>query len=129
MALVIESQLAVNLGVAENMTTRIKTLMAGSVTGLTLLGLTAIPAVAHNHDKAATTTVASNHDRATTSNIASNHNQPATPTEAQMNRMIEQCTSMMGMMQNQMDNGNRSGMMNGQSNQPGQGMMNRTTGQ
>lgn len=112
-----------------SMTTCAKAVMSGAVTGLALLGVTAIPAFAHNQKQSATLTASETtvtQAQATPTEVQGNQRME---TMQQMSQIMEQCNSMMSMMQGMMDNGNMPGMMNGQPSQPGQGMMNRTTGQ
>jgi hypothetical protein len=103
-----------------------KTIISSTVAGLALLGLTAIPVFADNRNQSETSS-ASETTLAQTQTIPTKVQ--TTPTKAEMNKMMERCNSMMGMMQKMMDNGNMPGMMNDQNNKPGQGTMNRTTGQ
>lgn len=49
-----------------SMTTRTKTVISSAVAGLELLGLTAIPAIAHNSDQVTTSTIALNHNQSAT---------------------------------------------------------------
>ncbi|MBE9167714.1 hypothetical protein IQ238_09340 [Pleurocapsales cyanobacterium LEGE 06147] len=98
---------------------RTRIITRGIVAGLALLGVTVLPAIAHEHNQ-------------TTSTIA--QRQPATPsdgdrvqtapTEEQMRQMIAQCNSMMSMMHNMMGNDDMSGMMEQQNNPSGQDMIN-----
>ena len=99
-----------------NTTTRIQTVIRSAAAGLALLGLTAIPAFARNHDRLVIPSASGTAQTQTQS----------TPNETQMNQMMERCNSMMSMMQNMMDSDNMPGMMNHQNNRPGQNMMNRT---
>ncbi len=80
-----------------SMNTRTKTIISSAVAGIALLGLTAIPARARNQS---VTTLAQ---------------AQATPTQAQMNQMMQRCNSMMSMMQGMMGSGHTSGMMGGQN--------------
>lgn len=123
------------------MTTRNKTIISGVVTGLAMLGLTAVPAIAHNHDQATKSTIAVNHDQSATPSTsgATRTQVQATPTPAQMNQkmqqmsqMMERCNSMMSKMQNMQNmrgSGDMPKIMNNQNSQPGQGRMNHTPGQ
>lgn len=123
------------------MSTRNKTIISAAVAGLAMLGLTAIPAIAHNHDQVTKSTIAVNHDQSATPSTsgATRTQAQATPTPAQMNQkmqqmnqMMERCNSMMSMMQNMQNmrgSGDTPRMMNNQNSQPGQGRMNRTPGQ
>lgn len=125
-----------------SITTRTKTIISGAAAGLALLGLTAIPARAHNYNQATTSTVALHHNQsvtpptsgkilaqAQTTPTQSQLNQKKMETMQQMNQMMEQCNSMMSMMQNMpgmTGRDNMPGMMNNQNNRPGQDMMNPT---
>lgn len=123
------------------MNTRNKTIISGVVAGLAMLGLTAVPALAHNHAQATKSTIALNHDQSVTpSTSGANRTQvQVTPTPAQMNQkmqqmnqMMKRCNSMMSMMQNMQNmrgSGDMPKMMNNQNSQPGQGRMNYTPGQ
>lgn len=120
------------------MTTRNKTIISGAVAGLAMLGLTAVPAIAHNHDQVTKSTIAVNHGQSTTPRTsgAAQTQVQTTPTPAQMNQkmqqmnqMMERCNSMMSKMQNMQNmrgSGDMPGMMNNQNSQPGQGMINGT---
>lgn len=121
-----------------SMTTRNKTIISGAVAGLAMLGLTAVPAIAHNHDQVTKSTIAVNHGQSTTPRTsgATQTQVQATPTPAQMNQkmqqmnqMMERCNSMMSKMQNMRGSGDMPEMMNNPNSQPGQGRMNRTLGQ
>lgn len=120
------------------MTTRNKTIITGAVAGLAMLGLTAVPAIAHNHAQATKSTIAVNHDQSATPSTsgATRTQVQATPTPAQMNQkmqqmnqMMERCNSMMQNMQNMRGSSDMPKMMNNQNSQPGQGRMNYTPGQ
>lgn len=106
-----------------SITTRTKTIVSGSIAGLALLGLTAIPAFARNHNQSATpfateTTLT----QAQATPTPAQMNQQMMQNMQQMNRMMEQCNSMMSMMQNMPSmtgRDNMPGMMNNQNNRPG----------
>lgn len=98
---------------------RTRIITSGIVAGLALLGVTILPAIAHEHNQ-------------TTSTLA--QRQPAAPsgeeqaqpglTEEQMRQMMAQCNSMMSMMHNMMGNENMTEMMEQPNSPSGQDMMN-----
>lgn len=101
---------------------RTRIITSGIVAGLALLGVTILPAIAHEHNQ--TTSTLAQRQPAT----PSDENQPQTaPTEEEMGQMIAQCNSMMSMMHNMMGNDEMPGMMEQQNNPSEQDRMNNRT--
>ncbi len=110
-----------------NMNTRIQIAISSAVAGLALLGLSAVPAFARNHDRLVIPSASGTAQTQTQSTPNETQmNEMKMEKMQQMNQMMERCNSMMSMMQNMMDSDNMPGMMNNQNNRPGQNMMNRT---
>lgn len=107
-----------------NITTRTKTIISASVAGLALLGLTAIPALAHNYNQSETPSASKTTLAERQANPTPGQMNQMMETRQQMNQMMERCNSMMSMMQKMMGSGNMPGMMNHQNSQPGQERMN-----
>jgi hypothetical protein len=85
---------------------RTRIITSGIVAGLALLGVTVLPAIAHEHNQ--TTATLAQRQPATPSD---EDQAQTTPTEEQMRQMMAQCNSMMSMMHNMMGNDEMPGMM------------------
>ena len=110
-----------------NMNTRIQIAISSAVAGLALLGLSAVPAFARNHDRLVIPSASGTAPtQAQSLPNETQMNQMKVEKMQQMNQMMERCNSMMSMMQKMMGSDNMPGMMNNQNNRPGQNMMNRT---
>lgn len=98
---------------------RTRIVTSGIVAGLALLGVTVLPAIAHEHNQTTSTlaqrqpTAPSDEDQAQTA-----------PTEEQMRQMMAQCNSMMSMRHNMMGDENMPEMMEQPNSPSGQDMMN-----
>lgn len=103
------------------MTKHIQAFVGGSVIGIGLLGITAIPAFAHNHERPQSLSVDSYQESSVT-NLAqaqempmeTQMNEQMMETMQQMGQMAKRCNAMMDMM---MENGSMPGMMDGQNEQ------------
>lgn len=99
------------------MITRTKAIIGGTAVGLSLFGIAAIPALAHNHDLAQPLSVANQQDSSETTiaqseNVPSQMNSPMKGSMEQLELMAKRCNAMMNTM---MKGGNMPEMMEGRN--------------